>query len=501
MRHSAALLSFPVFVLLATSSFAADRPSFEVRSGNFTVVTDADENSGRRIAWQFEQMRSALQTMWPWAHLDLDKPVLVLAAKDEASMKALAPAFWEKNGRDDRPTSVAITGVDRHYIALRSDIMSDDRSGTINPYWQAYWTYATTVIQVSVGRKFPLWLSRGLSEVLSNTIVRDSYVEIGRPFPWHLQTVRNGVRLSLRELAAVDRSSPWETDMSRRPSLDASSWAFVHFLLFSEQGAHQPQLDRFMSSVAAGQSSAVAFQLAFGDPDVMERAFKVYFSSPLIPYSKLGGDQKVRKEGFAIRSLSPAESAATRAAFHATMGRPLEARALVDAARKATPIPAAAYDAEGLLMEFAQKPDDARLAFGKAIELGSTSFYTYFRWAARTWPATTDASSEKIVEQALERSIALHATFPPAHALLGEVKARLGKREDGLAEATRAATLDPGDVRNRLALARVLWTLTRRDEAQREARSAMALATTDADRGAVQELISFFEKNSTAPSR
>jgi hypothetical protein len=244
-------------------------------------------------------------------------------------MKALVPVFWEKNGRNDRPTSVAVTGADRHYIALRSDIMSDDRSGTVNPYWQAYWTYASTVIQVSVGRRFPLWLSRGLAEVLSNMIVRDSYVEIGRPFPWHVQTLRSGVRLPLRELAAVNRSSPWETDMSRRPSLDASSWAFVHFLLFSEQGAHQPQLDRFMSSVAAGQAADVAFQLVFGDPDAMEKAFKVYFNSPLMQYSKLGGDQKVRKDGFAIRQLSPAESSATRAAFHVTMGRQLEARALV----------------------------------------------------------------------------------------------------------------------------------------------------------------------------
>jgi hypothetical protein len=152
-------------------------------------------------------------------------------------------------------------------------------------------------------------------------------------------------------------------------------------------------------------------------------------------------------------------------------------------------------------MEFAEKPDEARVAFGKAIELGSTSFYTHFRWAARTWPTTADAPSEKLVEQALERSIALHGTFPPAHALLGEVKARLGQGEEGLTEAKRAATLDPGDARNRLALARVLWTLTRRDEAKREARSAMALAATDDDRAAVQELINFFDRNSGAPSR
>jgi hypothetical protein len=147
----------------------------------------------------------------------------------------------------------------------------------------------------------------------------------------------------------------------------------------------------------------------------------------------------------------------------------------VDATRKATPIPAAAYDAEGLLMAFAHKPAEARVAFGKAMALGSTSFYTHCQWAARTWPATTDVSSQTLVEQALERSIALNATFPPAHALLGEVKARLAKGEDGLAEVKRAATLDPDDVRNRLALARVLWMLTRRDEAQREARGAMAL--------------------------
>src|SRR5689334_13978332 len=80
---------------LAHAAAAAPAPWVEVKSAHFTVVTDAGEKSGRRTAWQFEQIRSALVQVWPWAKIDTGRPFLIFAARDESTLRTLAPQYWE----------------------------------------------------------------------------------------------------------------------------------------------------------------------------------------------------------------------------------------------------------------------------------------------------------------------------------------------------------------------------------------------------------------------
>jgi hypothetical protein len=140
---------------------SAQRSWVEVTSPHFTVVSDDGERAARAIAWQFEQIRSAMQVVWSWARVDTARPILVFALKDEASMKALAPRFWEQTD-GVRPESVFVEGVDRYHIALRSDVKASDREG-INPYMNAYWSYVALVLDSSFERDLPLWLQRGLA--------------------------------------------------------------------------------------------------------------------------------------------------------------------------------------------------------------------------------------------------------------------------------------------------------------------------------------------------
>src|SRR5512133_263437 len=108
---------FAIAAGAARPGAAADRPWVEVTSPHFAVVSDAGEKEGRRIAWQFEQVRALLQKLWPWAHADFDRPVLVFAVRNEQALKELAPAFWEKKG-GSRPSSVFVSAADRHWVAL-----------------------------------------------------------------------------------------------------------------------------------------------------------------------------------------------------------------------------------------------------------------------------------------------------------------------------------------------------------------------------------------------
>lgn len=65
----------------------------EVKSEHFLVISNAGDRTARNVAWQFEQIRSVIGATFPWAKLDLARPLTVIALKDDNSMHALAPAF------------------------------------------------------------------------------------------------------------------------------------------------------------------------------------------------------------------------------------------------------------------------------------------------------------------------------------------------------------------------------------------------------------------------
>lgn len=137
--------------------------------------------------------------------VDLPKPLAVIVPRDEQSMKALAPQYWERKG-GVRPGSVWVTGPDQHYIAIRSDMRVEDNV-MVNPHASAYFSYANLIFISSFEGTVPMWLSRGLAGVISNTLVRQSDVIIGAPIPWHLERLRER-RLPLRQMLAVTRQSP-----------------------------------------------------------------------------------------------------------------------------------------------------------------------------------------------------------------------------------------------------------------------------------------------------
>ena len=82
-------------VLVAARLGAAPAPWVEVKSPHFLVITNAGDGAGRRTAWQFEQIRSGLSRLWPWAKIDAGRPFVVFAVRDEATLKTLGPQHWE----------------------------------------------------------------------------------------------------------------------------------------------------------------------------------------------------------------------------------------------------------------------------------------------------------------------------------------------------------------------------------------------------------------------
>jgi hypothetical protein len=90
-----------VLLLFNPLAPARDKPEswLEVRSQHFTVVTNANEKTGRRIADQFERMRSVFHVAFPHVSIDNGSPIVVLAIKDEKDFRALEPEAYLAKGQ------------------------------------------------------------------------------------------------------------------------------------------------------------------------------------------------------------------------------------------------------------------------------------------------------------------------------------------------------------------------------------------------------------------
>ncbi len=481
-KRSRVPLSIAVLVaasLTAAPAVAADDPWIEVTSPHFTVISNAGEKRARNVAWQFEQVQAVLRRIWPWAVGSFERPLRVYACKDERTMRMIAPQYWERRG-DLNPTSIFASAADAHYIAVRSDSRVDEVD--TNPYRSSYWSYVGLTLNASIPHDLPLWYSRGVSEVFSNTIVKNKEVLIGPIIPWHLERLRDRPPLKLEELFAAGRDSRHMTDGERMAHFDASAWALVHYLTFGNAGKNLAQFNTFSIAVGNGTEASRALADAFGGLPIVESEYRRYVSQSLYMYKQLELAVGVDPSTFSLRPLPQPDRDVALARYYVATGRPVEARARLKTAMIATPQSGAPHEVEAMQLERDNKMDDALKAYARAGELGGGSYYGDFRLASLSWPAAPDnAEPFTRMEASLRRSLSLRPTFAPAHALLANVLLELDRAGEALAPAEQAVALDRFESYHQLTLARVLLQQGKADLAKTPATLARQLARSDFD--------------------
>jgi tetratricopeptide (TPR) repeat protein len=452
-------------------------PWFEISSPSFRFWAEANDGATRTLVWQLEQIRHVAKSLWPWLKVDLPKSLVVLAVKDEPAMRMLAPQYWEvKDGV--RPASVWVSAPDQHYLAIRTNIRIRD-DVMVNPHITAYFSYASLVFSSSFTKRQPPWLQHGLASVLSNTLVRQDDVVVGAAIPWHLETLR-GKRVPLRQLLTVTSSSLQTGKADDRRYFDAQSWAFVHYLMFGDEGARAAKLNAFVASLERGDPADAAFAAAIGAIDDHEQTFMTYVHRNLYSAVRIKADLSVDRDRFPARQMSLSESAVAKACFHVAMRRPAEARALIDEAAKADPASPGPVVAEALMLDHGGNRDAARIAYTRGIELGTTNAYALYR-AAILSRRGADARAMVQVEKNLAKAVEVSPSFAAAHAALAEVRADLQRPQSTIvSHMHKAVALEPANPWHRLAAARVLARLNAPEEARKAAQSALERASEDA---------------------
>lgn len=286
----------------------------EVKSPNFTVVSNGGERSAVDAAKRFEQIRAVFAMLLP----DVPgRPITILGAEDEATMKTLAPQYWDRKG-GVRPGAVWWPTYERDYVLLRMDERGDDydRRST------AYWGLASQMVSRAYPR-VPLWVTRGLTQFYGYTSVQKDQALIGRASAEYIGRLRENIRIPLERLFAVDRTSREYLQESELPHLDAESWALTHFFVVGNKGANRERFQQYINAASREGTDPVAVaREAFGDLRQLDTALRNYVSQQAYYTLALPAALQVTAKEFTSRKLAIAESRAVLETFHAdTEGR------------------------------------------------------------------------------------------------------------------------------------------------------------------------------------
>jgi tetratricopeptide (TPR) repeat protein len=444
-------------LLVVFSCFAADKPEtwHEVRSPNFTVVTNAGEKEGRRTAEEFELFRAVIHTVVPAINLDPGQPVIIIAVKDEKSLKKLLPEYWETNGRM-RPAGVFLAGPEKHYAALRFDGGGEIR------YQVLYHEYVHLLVNVNF-EWIPLWLNEGLAEFYANAVLQGYQVGLGRPDQSHLYLLQQSKLLPTEELLRVDHKSPHYNEANKSSIFYAQSWALTHYLLVGDRGAHSKKLHEYLDELSEGATERQAAENVYGDLKKFDKTISNYVTSQSHSYYvPVKAPADINEKTFLARPLTPAEAVSMAGDFYVRTRRPVEARASLDQAMALDPALAAPRESMGLLCQSEGKLDEAMQWFDEAVRLDSKSYLAHYYQAMMSSKGELGSDRMEGAEKALLRSIELNPRFAQAYTTLASLYAARGEKlADAFALAQKAVELEPGSMFHRLNLGTVLLRMER----------------------------------------
>lgn len=484
-RRSRVLFVAATLPLCWATRVAAVAPSWvEVKSPNFTVCSDAGVKQARQVALQFEQVRLAFEKLWPRARTTSARPVVILAVRDERALKGLLPEDFERKG-GMRPAGYTVSGSDKYYVALRTDVADAGAAG-YNPYHLIYHEYIHVLIDLNVSH-VPAWFGEGLAEFFGATIVEGDRLVIGKPLPWHIDTLREKPMFDLERLIQVEHGSPEYNENTKAGIFYAQSWALVHMLATDPTNAGSKRLNALLELLEGGQDSQAAARGALGDLPAMDKELRSYVRRYAFRYGRVDADARLDGRGFPSREVGPAEVLALQGDFHVHRGAYPLARPMLEQAAAQDPKLALAQEALGLLAWREHGLAEALPFLERAAALDSGNFLAHYLVAL---PRVAQGSDEALAQAqaALKRSIELNHDYAPAYDALARVAARRGaESSDALPLARRAVLLAPRDADFRVTVSWLLERGGQRDQAVAEAQRALSVARDDDERRRVQE--------------
>jgi hypothetical protein len=299
---------------------ARDKPEnwVEVRSPHFSVVSDSNEEQARRVADQFERMRSVFHTLFPKIPIDTLGSITVLAVKEKKDFRELEPAAYLAKGQL-KLGGLFLRRADKNYVLLRLNAAGE------HPYAVVYHEY--THLLMSRAEWIPLWLNEGLAEFYQNTDIREKEVALGQPSPENLILLSQNRLLPLATLFTIDHTSPYYHEENKGSIFYAESWALTYYLELRDSREKTNQLLDYAQLLSQHVDAVTAATRAFGDLKQLQSALEAYVRQGSFQYFRVPGATDVDDSAFQFHVLSNVQADAVRADFLAYNQRTADARA------------------------------------------------------------------------------------------------------------------------------------------------------------------------------
>ncbi len=445
-------------ILLISNAARADQPAFtEVRSPNFTVITDAGDNRGRQITLRFEQMRQVFASLVPRDKLNLAAPLRVFAFKYNQDLSRYAPLH---NGSPVKLDGIYIKGEDQNYIALDASSISD---------WDSvFHEYAHFLLNTNLPQT-PLWFDEGFANYYSSIRIDKTQYQIGAPPEGYLQILRSAPLMPVEKLFAIMRESPeYNENTSKRSLFYAESWLVVHWIL--EKQKLPAATNYFVESMFRGVPVPQAIQNNFGmSAAELDATLQAYlqqgaFAAESTPLPTLEASL------YRAQKLKPEESAALLAEMQLHT-RDHQAEALAAFQQLEEKFPAYAPVYRGLGYAYYLKGDlkEAERAFRKAANLESVDARVYYfvAYLIKARAKTTPPDPEDLIEmnEYLEKAIKIDPSYADAFDLKGYAVGSAGNQPEAINLMRVAVHLAPRVERYQMNLALQYIAARRWDEA------------------------------------
>jgi len=476
------------------ASFAAGQESWiELRSPNFITITNANEKQARRVAYQFEMIRAVFRELFKTSGSTPDHSVIIIAAKDENTLKTLLPEFWAKKG-SMHPAGIYLGGPEKNYVGLRLDVsMNQEADEPFEPVYHEYVHYLTR----RMISQLPLWMVEGLAEFYGNVRLEGKKVLVGTPSRSNIIVLRQNAPLPLDTLFGVNASSPYYHEDNKASIFYAESWALAHYLITRDWTEQTQRVNDFVTLLGKNLAQDEAARRTIGDPNALEKALSKYIRHVTFTAARLDAPAKIDMNDFELQAISDAESLTVRADFLAHDRHDAEARAMLEEALKLNPALASAHESMGFLCTQQGKVEEANQWYSQAVALNSQSYLAHYYYAANLLKGKLDEDSASKAESSLRAAIKISPDFAPAYDALGwlqasrpENAAKPEKLEEAHRMALIAVSLDPGNVRYRLNSVQVLERMGRGDDAVNVANFTAAMAKTVEEQAAALAVLS-----------
>ncbi len=456
MRSFITCFALVGLLLCSCLSFAGDPQWVEVRSPNFSVITDAGDKRGRDVALHFEQMRSVFGALLTKANVNLSVPLQIVAFRNTKEMRQVAPIF---NGKPTELAGLFQGGQDRSFIMLDMSVE--------NPWSVVFHEYAHRLMDGNLTFRTDPWFEEGFAEYFSSIEVDNKEARVGKIPEQTYQILQQLGMMKVTDLFRVQQySKTYNESGDHRNTFYAESGLVVHYLydnlLIAKLSVY------FDTLQVKKQPVDQAIQAAFGMPaEQFDKVLRNYLSSGRYRYYPIPTPAGIVPAQFTATPVSLADARAVLADIHAhSPDHKDQAMAEFQDVLKMDPDNASAL--RGVGYAYLQQRDFEHAAeyFRRAAQRDSKDPRVHYYYAMLlTQGGVADEMRSAEVKKELQAAITLDPKLADAYSLLGYAQAFSGEAEKGMETMKKAIELSPRDEQYQFNLANIYMMNHKLDDA------------------------------------